>query len=312
MHIKEYIPLASYTVYKIGGPARFFANAEKNEDIIQAVAFAKERGVPFVIMGAGSNMLVADKGFPGVAIRVNGGEVRAEGERMFVDAGVGMARAVAASAKHGLSGFEWGVGIPGSIGGSIRGNAGCFGGEMKNVIESVEVFDAEKFLRSPLTARHCDFSYRHSIFKEHPELIIFSAVLLLKTGDPKEIQKKIREITRARAAKQDIGTKSCGCIFKNVSWSRKDIQKDALIAHFPWLADFRNAENIPASLFIDRAELKGKRVGRAYVSPKHANYFVNEGGSTAEEVVMLISLVKDAVRRKFGILLEEEIQYVGF
>lgn len=310
--IKENISLAKYTVYKIGGPARFFAETKKSEDIIEAIAFAKNKGIPFVIIGAGSNMLVADKGFAGIAIRVGGGEVRSEGEKLFADAGVMTARAVVAAAKAGLSGFEWGIGIPGSIGGSLRGNAGCFGGEMKDVAESVEIFDAGKLVRVRLYADECSFSYRHSIFKKHPDWIILSAVLSLKKGDPKLIQQKIREITEARALRQDIGTKSCGCIFKNVLWERKDIQKNELIARFPWLADFCDAENIPASFLIDRAELKGKRVGRVYVSPKHANYFVNEGGATAEEVVMLVSLVKDTVRRKFGISLEEEIQYVGF
>ncbi|MBI2056273.1 MAG: UDP-N-acetylmuramate dehydrogenase [Candidatus Sungbacteria bacterium] len=310
--IKENISLALYTVYKIGGHARFFADVKKSEDIIEAIVFAKEKHLPFVIIGAGSNMLVADKGFFGVAIHVGGGEVRTEGEKLFTDAGVMTARAVVASAKAGLSGFEWGIGVPGSIGGSIRGNAGCFGGAMKDVVENVEIFDSLSAERRMLEAARCEFSYRHSVFKKHPEWIILSAVLSLKKGDQKQIQQRIREITEARAAKQDIGTKSCGCIFKNITWAQKGIQKTELIERFPWLADFRDSENIPASLLIDRAELKGKRVGRVYVSPKHANYFVNEGEATAEEVVMLISLVKDTVRRKFGISLEEEIQYVGF
>ena len=115
-----------------------------------------------------------------------------------------------------------------------------------------------------------------------------------------------------RAAKQDIGTKSCGCIFKNISWSRKGVDRNILLRLFPELLIFKNSSYIPASFLIDQAGLKGKRVGRVFISPKHANYFVNDGGATAEEVVMLISIVKDTVKRKFGLLLGEEIQYVGF
>ena len=135
---------------------------------------------------------------------------------------------------------------------------------------------------------------------------------MLKKGDPQEIPEKIRRISEERTKKQDIGTKSCGCIFKNVSWGRGDLNKHKLLTQFPELERFKDQENIPASYLIDAAGLKGKQIGKAVVSNRHANFFVNEGGAAAEEVIMLIGAVKDAVKRKFGIILEEEIQYVGF
>jgi len=312
VNIKENTPLSNYTIYKIGGPARFFVEVKNLGEIKEATEWAQKQNLSFFIIGAGSNVLVSDKGFNGLAIHIAGGEVRVEGEKLMADAGVMMARAVIESAKVGLSGFEWGIGIPGTIGGSVRGNAGCFGHEMKDVVESVKIFDSSKATSHKLQVTGCAFGYRDSVFKKHPEWIILSAILALKKGDAGEIQKKIKEITTERTQKQDIGTKSCGCIFKNVSWTRKDINKEKLLSKLPELEKLKSKPNIPASFLIDSASLKGKKVGKVFVSPKHANYFVNEGGATAEEVVMLIALVKDAVRRKFGILLEEEIQYIGF
>ncbi len=310
--IKENISLKPFTMYKIGGSARFFVEAKKAEDVKAALRFAKEKKLHCVIMGAGSNMLVSDKGFDGIVIRTVGGDVHTDGEKLIGDAGVMMARAVTESAKAALSGFAWAIGVPGTIGGSVRGNAGCFGGEMKDVVERVHIYDSAKDEDRILSRDECEFSYRHSIFKIHPEWIILLVTLALKKGDTKTIQDEIRSISETRSTKQDLGTKSCGCIFKNVSWNRSDINKKKLIARFPLLQEFENSPNIPASFLIDRAELKGTQIGHVFVSPKHANYFVNNGSATAEEVIMLISHVKDVVRRKFSVSLQEEIQYVGF
>jgi len=316
MVIKEGIPLAPYTIYKIGGPARFFVEVRSADMLKEALRFAEERLVPFFILGAGSNVLVADRGFDGIVIHPSGGAVRAEGDLLIVDAGVMMARAVIEAARAGLEGFEWGIGIPGTIGGSVRGNAGCFGGEMEDVAESIEVLEyspvQHRMLNRMLDKRQCEFAYRDSIFKRHPDWVILSATLKLKKGDPAAIQENIKRITAARAQKQDIGTKSCGCIFKNVPWSRRDIGKSSLLDHFPELRQFMDQHAIPASFLIDRAGLKGRRAGKAVISSKHANYFLNEGGATAEEIITLITVAKDAVMRKYGIALEEEIQHVGF
>ncbi|MBI2640553.1 MAG: UDP-N-acetylmuramate dehydrogenase [Candidatus Sungbacteria bacterium] len=309
--IQENVALAPYTIYKIGGPAKFFAEVRSSEELKEALKFAAEKNLPFFVLGAGSNVLVSDKGFDGLVIRMAGGEVKVDGDGLIVDAGAMMAQAVLKSAQAGLTGFEWAIGVPGTIGGSVRGNAGCFGSEMKDVVESVEVFDSKKATSYKLQATSCEFNYRDSVFKKHPEWIILSATLKLKKGDPKVIQGNIKKITVERTTKQDIGTRSCGCIFKNVSWSRKDIAKEKLLDRFPALAQFKDQASIPASFLIDSAGLKDRRVGHVFISPKHANYFVNEGGATAEEVLMLIAIAKDTVRRKYGISLEEEIQYLG-
>ncbi len=350
VHIRENVLLAPFTVYSIGGPARYFVEARTGEEIREAVAFGRENGVPFFILGAGSNILVSDKGFLGIVIRVLGGSVSIEGGAFRVDAGVKMAAAAAEAASAGLAGFEWAVGIPGTVGGSVRGNAGCFGGEIRQVLESVQVLEITNHKSptgpSPLTRpsrqtlgraigqitnktqnpksktqngfrtfslnnSECEFGYRHSIFKAHPEWIILSVTFSLAGGDADMIRDRIISITRARTEKQDIGTKSCGCIFKNVSW---DVAggKESFLGRFPEYLEIVDLPNIPAAFLIDRAGLKGERAGNTVISPKHANFFVNDGGASAEDVRRLIRRVEDVVRRAYGITLEPEIQYVGF
>lgn len=311
MDLQENISLAPHTIYKIGGPARFFIEINNSEEFREALLFSLEKRIPFFVIGAGSNILVSDEGFSGLIIKAKDGELLAEGERVTVGAGVMMARAVMESAKAGLSGFEWGIGVPGTVGGAVRGNAGCFGGEIKDVVEEVEIFDASKATSYKLQAINCKFGYRDSIFKKHPEWVILSATLKLKKGNPEEIKEKIRQITLERTAKQDIGSKTCGCIFKNISWSDAG-GREEFLPKFPEAEKIKDRPNIPASFLIDSAGLKGQRFGKVVISPKHANFFVNEGGATAAEVRELIKIAKDGVRRKFGVELEEEIQYVGF
>ena len=310
--IKEDVLLAPYTIYKIGGPARFFVETANADDIKSAVKFATEKGIPFVVLGAGSNVLVSDKGFDGLVIRMSGGSVRIEGERMHIGAGVMMARGVTESGRAGLHGFEWGIGVPGTIGGSVRGNAGCFGGEMKDVVESVEVYDADTGSIKKFSHAECGFRYRDSVFKTHPEWVVVSAVLRLRMGDREIIQQEIRRIIQERVAKQDIGSKCCGCIFKNAEWPADPNERAALVARFPELAEFRDRPTIPSAFLIDHAGLKGTNVGNVCISDKHANFFINKGNGTSSEVMALIAHTKEKVRQKYGIELHEEIHLIGF
>lgn len=310
--VKENVSLIPYTVFKIGGPARFFIEARSREELVDALHFAKEQSVPFFILGAGSNILVSDKGFDGVFIKNSANRITIDGEKISVDAGVMLPYLASEAARAGLSGFEWGIGIPGTVGGSIRGNSGCFGGEMKDVVESVDVFDVSNAISDKLSAVSCAFGYRDSLFKHGSNLVVISAVLALKKGEPRLIQEHMKDLVTRRVDAQDVGAKCAGCIFKNVSWDRKDIDKEALLSRFPVLKKFESGLGISAGFLIDEVGLKGKRIGGAMVSRKHANFFINTGDAKAEDVIMLIALAKERVHRKFGILLGEEIQYVGF
>ncbi len=312
--IQENISLASHTMYKIGGQARFFVETKNGDEIVEAVRFAEEKNLPFFILGAGSNTLVADRGFPGMVIHPSGGAVDVNTERgeLVVDTDVMMARAASEAARGGLGGFSWAVGVPGTMGGSVRGNAGCFGGEMKDVVHTVRFYDTDARAIKEIDRAACAFAYRDSVFKHHPGWIILSVILKLPPTDAQILQEEMRRITAERSAKQDIGTKSCGCIFKNPSWEMAAYAKEKMVQRHPELLPFAERSHIPASFLIDQAALKGKKIGRIFISPRHANFFVNEGGGTADEVMMLVSLVKDAVCRRFGIALQEEIQLLGF
>ncbi len=312
IEVKEHHSLAPYTIYKIGGPARYFVEARSGDEIMEAVEFATARSMPFFMLGAGSNVLVSDEGYDGLVIRVLSGRMHVAGDRFTADAGIMMARAAAEAARVGLAGFEWAVGVPGTMGGSVRGNAGCFGGEIKDVVESVEVFDALPVKRYALGVTECNFSYRDSAFKRHPSWIVLSVTLRLRKDDPLHIRERIRLFMDRRAASQDVGAKCAGCVFKNIPWDRRDLDQVSLLSRFPDFEQFRGQSAIPVSYLIDHAGLKGLRMRGVSVSQRHANFFVNEGGAKAADVRHLIEQVASAVQKQYGLAIEEEIQYVGF
>lgn len=313
INIQQNIELAPFTLFKIGGPAAYYIEVENAVQMEEAVKWAVDKKVPFFILGAGSNSLVADAGYSGVVIRVAGGELQIVGDRLYVDAGVMMARAVLTAARAGLAGFEWGIGIPGTLGGSVRGNAGCFGGEIKDVVERVRVLQLSSDIHIvELENEQCDFGYRDSIFKQHSDWVILGATLKLREGDSAAIQARVREITLERTSKQAIGTKCAGCVFKNIAWNSVGVDKAVLLKKFPELNEFAERETIPTSYLIDHAGLKGTRVGRAMISDTHANFILNEGGASAFEIRTLIARVKEDVQKKYDLLPEEEIQYLGF
>ncbi|MDA1334853.1 MAG: UDP-N-acetylmuramate dehydrogenase [bacterium] len=313
MEIKKNIDLKPYTYFKIGGHAKYFTDVTNPGELRDAVKFAKGEGVPFFIAGATSNTLISDDGYPGVFIRMMMRNIVTDGDTLRVDAGVPNAIAVSYALKQGLGGFEWAIGIPGTIGGSVRGNAGCFSGEMRDVVKKVTLFNTLTDDTEVLDNQGCGFKYRHSIFKEYPHLVVLSADLGLRKTNPDVSQRFVRYYTSTRTDKQDIGASSAGCVFKNVEWPSDRKQREKLFERFPDLQDFIGRQNIPIGFLIDNAlGLKGKRIGHVHISDKHANYFINDGGATAEQVIMLIGLVKERIHRKFGLHPEEEIQYVGF
>ncbi len=314
--VKENFDLKSITYFKIGGPARYFAEVRSEDELRDAVKFAKAKKLPFCIAGAASNILVSDRGYDGVMIRMLLRDISidpADDTLLRVGAGVPNAVAVARSVACGLAGFEWAIGIPGTIGGSIRGNAGCFSGEMKDVLETVRFYNTKTGKIEERDNAFCQFAYRHSVFKSMPHLIILSGAIRLRRAVNSDLsQRLVRYYTSMRTDKQDIGASSAGCIFKNVRWPADLHARGRLLYHLPQLADFASFETIPAGFLIDQLGLKGKTIGQVSVSKKHGNYLINHGGASAEEVIMLIGLIKEYVHRKYGLYLEEEIQYVGF
>ncbi len=304
--------MAPYTILNIGGQAKYFTEAASREELLESLEWARQKSLPVFILGGGSNILVSDKGFDGLVIKISGmrnmefkdGLVRA-------DAGSGMSQLVAFSVSHNLSGIEWAIGIPGTLGGSIRGNAGCFGGEIKDVIKKVEVFDA---MRGTLEIdnKECGFAYRESVFKYNPQWVIVSAELKLLLGKSSVSEALIKQYSMKRVSAQDVGARCAGCVFKNVPWDREGINKTELLERFAELNKFAEVQNIPAGFLLDQCGLKGVSVGEAAISEKHANYFINRKNATTDDMMKLIVLAKKRVLDKYGILLEEEIQKIGF
>ncbi len=308
--VQENIPLAPYTTFKIGGPARYFYIAKTNEEIKQAAQVAKKLELPYYIIGNGSNILVSDKGFNGLVIKLQTANCKLQTNIIECDSGVPLGKLVNESVNAGLTGLEWAIGIPGTLGGAIYGNAGAFGYFVGEVIESVKVFNLDSLEEEILTVKECDFAYRHSVFKEK-KYIILSAVLKLKKGDGTESEKIIKEYIAKRIAKNPAGP-SAGSVFKNPLIKENQKAFEKLSKRYPDIEKFRSTGKISAGWLIEKYGLKGKKIGGAMVSEEHGNFIVNAGGAKAEDVIMLISLIKEKIRVNFGIQLEEEIQYAGF
>jgi UDP-N-acetylmuramate dehydrogenase len=312
MNIQENIDLKPLTYFKIGGRARYLVEVKDEEDLREAVAFAKTKKVPLLILGAASNVLVSDRGYNGFVIRMQIRDISCDGDLLTVGAGVPNAIAVSAALKESLAGFEWAAGIPGTIGGSVRGNAGCFSGDMSDVVEGVRYLNTKSGKIEEEDNTFCRFGYRESIFKTSPHFIIISARLRLRQDNSGLGQRMVRHYTSIRTDTQDIGISSAGCAFKNVLWPSNEARRKRLLSIVPQVAEFSTRETIPVGFLIDQLGLKGRAIGKVSISKKHGNYLINNGGATAEEVIMLIGLIKEYVHRKYDLQLEEEIQYVGF
>ncbi len=307
---KENESMALHTYLKIGGPARLFFVASSSDEIVAAVEKAKELDIPWAVIGGGSNLLVSDDGFKGVVIQANDRSYSINGKTVTSAPGMFTGLLAKAAADAGLMGFEWGVGVPGTIGGATYGNAGCFGGEMKDVVASVDAYDVANGRRVTYSNAECRFGYRDSRFKHEPHVILKTVMMLgRRTSDVG--RRKIEEIMAKRKDTQPSGTFSAGCLFKNYEFQNEaDLEKLKREDEIP--AVFLAKHRIPAGWLIDKLGLKGKTIGKAQVSPVHGNFLVNLGGATAQDVIALSSYVKMKVRDELGILLEDEVQYLGF
>ena len=258
IEVKENVLLADYTTFKIGGPARYFFIAKNKQDLIKAIEFAKNKHLTFFILGGGSNLLVSDNGFKGVVIKIQSQDYRIDGTRIITDAGIELNTLVNLSIDNDLTGLEWAIGIPGTIGGAVKVNASAFGQNIKELVKNIKKINK----------------------------IIISVELDLKKGNKNISQELIKEYTQKRKNTQPLEYPSAGCIFKNTSGQG-------------------------AGRLIDQAGLKGTKVGQAMISEKHANFIINLGGAKSDDVINLIKLVKQTIKDKFDLELEEEIQYLG-
>jgi UDP-N-acetylmuramate dehydrogenase len=302
-HLRQNEPLKYYTTLRVGGPADLFYKATAVEEFAQVVIAAQELHVPTFILGLGSNLLVSDKGIRGLVVynccrRVEVGEItRAE-------SGASFQQLFLRTAQAGLSGLEFAVGIPGTVGGALISNAGAFRENIGDLVQTIDIVVEGE--RRQVTKEWMRFSYRDSILRRPnpPRAAILAVTLRLRRGDRWHIFAKAREMQRWRIERQPPNP-SAGSFFKNVY----DAQLAQQLPSLP--PPLKEAGVVPAGYLIAEAGLKGTRVGGAMVSVKHANFLINAGGATATDIRKLADLVKQVVYEKFGVLLEEEVLTVG-
>ncbi len=282
--IQENHSLARYGTYQIGGLADYFVEVKTEQELKEALTWADQKKLKSFVFGGASNLLFDDAGFRGlvVRIRLQSIEVRADLAEIQAEAGTSTMQVVKAAAEAGLSGMEAWNGLPGTVGGAVVGNAGCFGVETKDILKWAEVLENGKVRR--LAPADLGYSYRNSLLK-HSTAVVLRACFQLTHGEPLSIQEKMKEIVRVRAGKQPPGL-STGSFFKNPSVEQS------------------------AGFLIDQCGLKGAQLGQAQISPRHGNFFVNLGGATAQNILDLGKMAQDAVHEKFGLTLEREIVFV--
>src|SRR3989338_2312785 len=299
--LKTNVSLAQHTTFRIGGPAKYFFAAKTTSDVIKAIRTAKKLKLPFFVLGQGSNLLVSDKGFNGLVVKIQNSKFKIQNSRLYAEAGISFSVLVYETGKRGLAGLEWAGGLPGTLGGAVRGNAGAFGGETKDSVVEVEAFDHEG-RRRKFSGRECQFAYRSSIFKKKG-YIVLAATMQLRKGSKAKIQAVAKEHMRYRKERHPLEYPSAGSIFKNCDLKKPpatvQVQFKDVIKTDPFPV-------IPAAALIARAKLQGMRVGDAEISEKHPNYIVNRGNATANDVLELIARVKKEIKNKFSIDLEEE------
>lgn len=305
MEIRRGVSLAGYSNYRIGGPASFFAEAENKDDVREAIRFAGDNGLRIFILGGGTNILFPDEGFPGLVLKIENRGIEVEGNHLIVASGEPLMNAVMKSLEAGLSGLEWATGIPGTVGGAVRGNAGAFGGEMKDSVSFVKTIDIKTGEEKTRDGAGSEFGYRDSIFKRRGDEIILETDFRLSYDGAVEARHRAGEYLEKRRAKHPTTKPNAGSVFRNVDARNltDDEKKIYIIKNDPFPI-------IPAGYLIENAGLKGVRIGGAEVSPAHANFLVNENNATAKDIRDLIVLVKEKVKEKYGFDLEEEIQIV--
>ncbi|MGO9261906.1 MAG: UDP-N-acetylmuramate dehydrogenase [Bryobacteraceae bacterium] len=296
--------LALYTRFGIGGPADVYAETASAEAFIAALAEVRASGLPAVVIGGGTNLIVSDRGFRGIVLRYRGDRLLAANQRIVAEAGAVLQDLVDFANERGLKGLETLAGIPGSVGAAVYGNAGAYGHSISERVVSVRFYDGAAV--RVFSNEACQFQYRESVFKRHKDWIIFSTELRLEADDPVKLRQASSDILSVRNQKFPVTMKCAGSIFKNLLWGELP---PAVAAEVPEAAV--RERKVPAAWFLEQVGAKGMRRGDIRVADYHANLIYNAGAGTAADLCALIQDLKDRVRARFGLELEEEVQYVG-
>lgn len=307
--IQKKVSLAKLTTFRLGGAADYFTEVSSLDELTQAISWAKRNSQPIFILAGGSNVIFSENGFSGLVIKLSIESIDISGNQITVGSAVTMKELVDFSINHSLAGLEWAGGLPGSVGGAIRGNAGAFGGEIKDNIASVVSVNTDSLKQRTWQREECNFEYRHSIFKELGNEVVISATFSLVKGDKKELREIANSRINYRQEKHPMEYPNSGSIFKNTPIEK--IPPDVLEQ---WQESIKNDPFpvVPTARIISDAGLAGTKFGGAQLSTKHTNYIVNISSATGEDVYELIKQIRFAVFDKYGIELEVEPELVGF
>jgi UDP-N-acetylmuramate dehydrogenase len=280
-------PLSKHTTWKIGGPADILVTPRKVEHLQLLAKTCNQNGIPWYVIGRGSNLLVRDGGIRGVVIKLadNFSEISVTDDRQVIaQAGRSYVSAANTAIRNGLEGLEFATGIPGTVGGAVMMNAGAHGGETKDVLLRADIVEKDGTIQT-LHNQDLQFAYRYSILKDHPRIVV-RATFQLRQGNTEEMQEKVRAWKKRRQTTQPLQLPNCGSVF-------------------------RNPEGTHAGYLIEQSGLKGKTIGGAQISDLHANFIVNVNKATASDVLALIELVQTIIQKNFGMTLIPEVRIVG-
>jgi UDP-N-acetylmuramate dehydrogenase len=292
--------LSRHTTMKIGGPAKYFVIVNQTDNLVDLLNFLAGEGIEFQIIGGGSNVLFGDEGFAGVVIKIETSKYFVEDSEITAEAGVSLGALINLATKNSLSGLEWASGIPGTVGGAVRGNAGAYGEEMSSSIKEVEVWrDGQIVLLEP---KDCGFDYRTSVFKSNNNVIL-RVKIILKKDDPIQIAKKINDLYIERQNKLP-NQPSSGSFFKNIKISDWPGDKSELPQSFV------ERGMIPAGWLIEQCGLKGLKLGEAGISEKHGNFIINYGEASIDNILSIVDKVVGEVYNKYEITLEPEVEII--
>ena len=304
LQISQHVPLSAYTRFGIGGPADAVVETSSAESFIAALKQVRGSTVPFVVIGGGSNLVVADGGFRGIVLKFGGKGICISGLNAHTEGGAVLQDLVDATVSAGLAGIHTMTGIPGSVGAAVYGNAGAYGHSISEWTQQVRFFDGSGVRAFDNAA--CEFHYRESVFKKHKDWIVLSVELALRQGDAAELKAKADAILSIRNQKYPPEMKCAGSIFKNYLLAELPAQ---VAAQLP--AGVVREGKVPSAYFLEQVGAKGMRVGDIQVADYHANLIYNAGHGTARDLVIVIRELKRRIGERFGMPLEEEVQYVG-
>jgi UDP-N-acetylmuramate dehydrogenase len=307
INIRENVKLAPLTTFNIGGNASYYVEVGGLDDLQKAVSFAKEHDIKYFVLAGGSNVLFSDDGFKGLVIKIANDSMVMHGGEIMSGAGTNLMSFLSYVGENELTGGENLIGIPGTVGGAIRGNAGAFGTEMKDIVKEVHVYNIESGVTAVFTNEQCAFSYRDSFFKRNPEYIIISATFHFEKGDKKNIEMAMYNTIAKRNSKQIQDIQSAGSWFVNPTVDeriQKMFEKDT--------GNKAKEGRVPAGWLLESCGVFKKRIGDIQAGIQHANYFINMGEGTAEQAMQLAAVAKTRVRDEFEVNLKEEVVIAGY